>query len=297
MVVIRIFPRKTALTPEDTLSFYPEGRKPKTGWMPPIPVEYFNGDTSIHISVTFTHDLPQAERIAQSLTGICQGTSVTLGGPATGVRGEAFTPGLYLKEGCTITSRGCPNKCWFCSVWRREGGIRELPIKEGWNILDDNLLACSESHIRAVFDMLSLQSERPVFTGGLEASLIKPWHIEELVRIRTQRMYFAYDTADDLEPLSVLAKPLKDSGLMSGHKIGVYCLIGFPGDTIPEASVRLLDVYKLGYTPYAMLWQDETGVSDKEWRGFQRVWARPICIYRKAWPKKNRVSFSKTRAK
>ena len=60
-------------------------------------------------------------------------------GPATGMCGEAFTPGLYLKHGYTITSRGCHNHCWFCSVPKREGTLRELPITDGWNILDDNV--------------------------------------------------------------------------------------------------------------------------------------------------------------
>ena len=67
-------------------------------------------------------------------------------------------PGMYLKKGYVITSRGCPNRCWFCSVPRREGGrLRELPITEGNIVLDDNLLACSRQHIEAVFEMLGRQ--------------------------------------------------------------------------------------------------------------------------------------------
>jgi hypothetical protein len=80
-----------------------------------------------------------------------------------------------LKKGYVITSRGCPNRCWFCSVWRREGEvIRELPVTDGWNVLDDNLLVCSENHIRAVFAMLARQRRMPLFTGGLEAAWLKP---------------------------------------------------------------------------------------------------------------------------
>ena len=39
----------------------------------------------------------------------------------------------------------------------REGNLRELPITSGHIVLDDNLLACSEKHIRSVFDMLKLK--------------------------------------------------------------------------------------------------------------------------------------------
>ena len=45
---------------------------------------------------------------------------------AASMRGEAFTPGLYLKQGYTITSRCCYNHCWFCSVSKHEGALREL---------------------------------------------------------------------------------------------------------------------------------------------------------------------------
>jgi radical SAM superfamily enzyme YgiQ (UPF0313 family) len=101
---------------------------------------------------------------------------VTVGGPAFDEPGGEFVPGMYLKPGYVITSRGCPNNCWFCQVPKREGGvIRELEIKDGNNILDDNLLACSEDHIRKVFDMLKKQKYgRPFFTGGLEAARLKP---------------------------------------------------------------------------------------------------------------------------
>lgn len=122
----------------------------------------------VHISVTWTYDLPRAEQLEKEWRHVAP---VKIGGPATGMRGEDFTPGLYVKRGYTITSRGCPNKCWFCSVWKRDGTIRELPIHDGWNLLDDNILACSEKHIRAVFDMLHRQKKSARFTGGLEARL------------------------------------------------------------------------------------------------------------------------------
>lgn len=49
----------------------------------------------------------------------------------------------------------------------------ELPITDGYNVLDDNLLACSEKHIHDVFDMLKRQKEKPIFTGGIEAKILK----------------------------------------------------------------------------------------------------------------------------
>jgi hypothetical protein len=80
---------------------------------------------------------------------------------------------MYLKHGYVITSRGCNNACWFCKVPTREGGLRELPITAGHNILDDNFLGCSEKHIRAVFEMLKTQPKKPIhktITGQHHAS-------------------------------------------------------------------------------------------------------------------------------
>ena len=34
-------------------------------------------------------------------------------------------------------SHGCHNHCWFCSVPKLEGSLRELPISDGWILLDD----------------------------------------------------------------------------------------------------------------------------------------------------------------
>jgi hypothetical protein len=164
-----------------------------------------------------------------------------MGGAAFNEPGGEFIPGRYLKQGYVITSRGCPNRCPHCSVPQREGyTLRELPVKDGFNILDDNLLACSEKHIREVFDMLKRQSETPVFTGGLEAKLLKSWHVDLLREVKPKRMYFAYDTPDDYEPLLQAGKLLRDGGITkSSQSARCYVLIGYDGDTMEKAEKRL----------------------------------------------------------
>jgi hypothetical protein len=56
-------------------------------------------------------------------------------------------PGRHIKHGYGFTSRGCPRRYWFCSVWKRDPTPRLLPIVDCWNILDDNLLACPRPHV------------------------------------------------------------------------------------------------------------------------------------------------------
>jgi hypothetical protein len=269
MKIARVFPRRTNATPVDGMAFIGE----------PDLFSHTNEADKVHISVIFSWDLPLAERMSKAWEHIAP---VEIGGPAIGQRGEDFEPGRYLKKGYVITSRGCPNRCWFCSVWRREGDtIRELEIKEGWNVLDDNLLACSEEHIREVFKMLSRQGRRPLFTGGLEAAKLQPWHIEEFRKANPEEMFFAYDTPNDKEPLFEAGKLLKEAGFRICHPLRAYVLIGYPGDTMEKATERFNECMDAGFMPMAMLYRDHAGKRDPVWARFQREWARPASIYSK----------------
>ena len=274
MNVIRVFPRKTTATPDDALAFVGSPTKEFLN-------SYDNDKLDVHVSTTFTYDIPKAEQLAEDWHKA--GFTVKLGGPAFNNSGGDFVAGLYLKQGYVITSRGCDKSCWFCSVPKREGGLRELPIAEGWNVLDDNLLACSEGHIQAVFDMLSRQAKRPVFSGGLDSSLLQAWHVELLRQAKTERMYFAYDNKHDFEPLVHAGRLLRGGGIVdsSGHKLKCYVLIGYPNDTIENAEKRLQDTWLAGFWPYAMLYRNQNGETAEDWRKFQRTWTRPQIVYHK----------------
>ena len=264
-MIARVFPRMTRATPIDDLAFIGE---PYTLFPPEV--------DEVHISVTFTWDIPEAERLMKEWEVIAP---VKIGGPAIGTKGEGFEPGKYLKPGYVITSRGCNNRCWFCSVWKREGQIRELPITEGYNVLDDNLLACSDDHIKAVFKMLSKQNNRIEFTGGLEAALLKEWHVVELQKIRLKQMFFAYDESDDLEPLIEAGKLLLRYGFtIESHVLRCYVLVGYPGDTFEKAEARLYQTIDAGFFPMAMLFKNSKGIVGDYWRKFQKEWARPHMV-------------------
>ena len=269
---MRVFPRQTKATPMDEVVRINCGP------------ELWDEADEVHVSVAFTWDLPRAEWLAKQWAHVAP---VKTGGPATGERSGDFVPGMYLKRGYVITSRGCPNHCWFCSVPKREGNIRELPITEGWNVLDDNLLACSDDHIRAVFKMLSRQKQLIEFTGGLEAARMKPWIAESLKALRPKQMFFAYDTPDDRIPLWRAGEMLRDAGFAvhpHSHALRCFVLCGYRHDNMQSAEARMKDTMDAGFTPMAMLWKDETGKQDREWRKFQREWARPAIIHRKEAP-------------
>jgi hypothetical protein len=263
MAIARIFPSRTSATPNDELAF-----TDIPGLFPPEVNE-------VNVSVTFSWDIPKAEYLAQEWGRIFP---VRIGGPAYGVQSGEFIPGKYLKYGNVITSRGCPNRCWFCSVWKHEPKLIELPIRDGWILHDDNLLSCSEAHVRAVFAMLKRQPERATI-NSLEAARLKQWHVNLIIGVKPKQVFFAYDTADDYEPLVYAMELMKDAGF-DRHTVRCYVLIGYRGDTMDLAKKRLSDVVNLGAFPMAMLYRDGKSEPSQEWRRFQRLWARPALIYK-----------------
>lgn len=262
MGIIRVFPRKTNATPIDDLAFYDE-----PGLFPPEADE-------IHVSVTFDYDIEKAYRLSDAWSKI---GDVKIGGPAIRKYSDDFVPGMYLKPGYVITSRGCPNNCWFCDVRKREGDIQELPITSGWNVLDSNLLACSDLHIEKVFAMLERQKQPVQFTGGLEAKRLTDKHVAMLWDLRPKQMFFAYDTPDDLEPLIEAGKKLRYADFTRSH-LRCYVLIGYPKDTFEAAEKRLIQVWTVGFMPMAMLWRNQAGKVRHNWSHFQKIWSRPAII-------------------
>lgn len=270
MRLIRVFPRTTAATPMDDLSF--------TG-PPPLWAE---GD-AVHVSVAFTWDLPRADWLAAQWKCVAP---VDIGGPALRMRGEEFIRGRYLAEGHVITSRGCPRRCWFCSVWKRDGTPRELPIVDGWLIQDDNLLACSDAHVRAVFGMLSRQRRRVSFTGGLEAASLLDWHVDLLASLRPRpNCFFAYDPGDDYSTVVDAGRRMLAAGFTrKSHRLRCYVLMGYPRDTFHAAEKRCRQARAAGFTPFAMLWEPETHAAEKfrptaDWKAFRRRWTAPQIIH------------------
>ena len=269
--IIRVFPRRTSMTPIDDYVFIGK------------PTLFIPKHDEVHVSVTFTWD----KQIGLELQKDWQRYTdkpILIGGPAFDDPGGKFTPGMYLKKGCTITSRGCPNNCKFCFVPKRSGKLRELSINPGNIILDDNLLACSKMHLRKVFEMLNTQKSI-VFSSGLEARLITDEIIEMLRGLRIKEIFIAYDRKSEKGYVENAITRLKKH--FSKDHIRCYILVGYKDDTIESAKERCKYIYELGALPFAMLYRDEDGQTNLTWREFQRFWTRPA-IYKSvsANPKK-----------
>jgi len=263
MKIIRVFPRRTALTPDDPMSFV--GFPPL--WRPEA--------DEVHVSVTFTWDIEMGRRLTEAWLDYYP--KVKLGGPALGDRPNGFIPGMYIKPGVTFTTRGCKNNCPWCLVPRREGRLAEIEhFAPGWIIQDNNLLQAGPDHIMRVFAMLKTQRRAAVFSGGLQASLVSDWLAKALRELRIDQLFLAADTDAALGPLEKALGLL--SFLKDRRKLRVYAMIG--RETIGEATARLENIWRLGGMPFAQLYQPDDRYIDysPEWKAVVREWSRPAAM-------------------
>lgn len=271
MRLARVFPTKTSMTPIDENAYFD---------FPDLLTPLYD---EVRISCTFTWDIEKSYKLREAWESQCNGNSF-VGGPAFGEKPADFTPCLYLKQGITITSRGCPNKCEHCLVPIFEGGIKELPIAQGNIVQDNNILACSDQHIQKVFDMLKTQRAIE-FKGGLELRRITPKIAEKVRSLRIKTLWLACDNHSSIIPFQKAIKILQKAGFNQNH-IYSYVLIGKDRE---EEETRLRCVYNLGAMPFAQLYQPPTPDKieySKDWKNFCRTWSRPA-IYKKIMSKES----------
>ncbi len=264
MNIIRVFPRKTSMTPTDSMAFV--GDPPL--WRPEA--------DEVHVSCTFTWDIEEAHRLAEAWAQYHP--TVKLGGPAiTGSNGD-FTPGMYIRHGVTITSRGCPRRCPWCLVPDYEGAIHALPIEPGWIVQDNNFLATPQRHQLRVFHMLREQGRAISFPGGLDTRLLTNWAVEQLYTLAIKEVFLAADSKGSIHQLREAVDKL---GLLKRRQLRCYVLIAYGGETIEKAAERLEAVWDIGCLPFAQLFQppDQFINYSRSWKALARTWSRPAAMF------------------
>lgn len=261
MKILRVFPRHTSFTPTDAYAFVgdPPMMRPEAD--------------EVHVSCAFTWDVERAKRLAAAWGQYYP--VVKLGGPAFASPAEDFTPGMYLKDGVTFTSRGCNNRCPWCLVSEREGKLRLLnPISPGYIINDNNFLETGHAHMEKVFAMLRQQKHRAEFTGGLEPELVDDWFADQLRGLRVGQVFFACDTDAHIP---ILAKAAERLSFLGRDRLRCYVLLAYKGESIERGLARLKAVWDTGCIPFAPLYQPPEKRIDysEEWRHLARMWSRP----------------------
>ena len=257
-----MFPRKTSYTPSDEMAFVGD------------PGLFRPDADEVHVSVTFTWDMKEGERLAGSWSDYY--SVVRLGGVAYGMASNKFIPGMYVKDGVTFTTRGCNNNCPWCLVRKYEGKLQEIKdFTPGYIIADNNILQASREHIECVFDMLRKQKRATQFSGGIQASLVTNWFADLLKTIRVSQLFLAADTKQALRPLRKAMDILK---FLGRNKLRVYTMIGL--ESIEDATARMEAVWQMGGMPFAQLYQppDKYIAYSREWKKLARAWSRPAIM-------------------
>lgn len=218
-------------------------------------VERIEGKQAL-LSVVFSWDVGKATVRACEL--ICQGYSVSIGGPAARYAGICCGDGVseaihwHNPDAC-MTSTGCVNDCPFCIVAKTEGDLRE---KDSWIprpiVCDNNLTACSRRHFDKVIDSLK-QLKQVDINQGLSAQLMTPHHADRLRELDMKYVRLAWDNVNYEQHFMRGWDILRRAGFPRSM-ISVYVLIGFH-DTPDDALYRLETTRRLGGVPFPMRYQ------------------------------------------
>lgn len=182
-----------------------------------------------------------------------------------------------------MTSRGCPRGCAFCHVAAKEGrcAVKVANVSDFWNgqkhieVLDPNITACREKH--DLFQQYADTKATVCFNQGIDIRMITDRDIEDLNRIRLQKVHFAWDNPkDDLK--SKFENYANGARWKYKGSFGmVYCLTNF-NSTMEENLYRIYTLRDLGYDPYVMVYDKPH--APKEIRHLQR-WCNNKVIFKK----------------
>lgn len=157
-----------------------------------------------------------------------------------------------------FTSRGCPNKCGYCAVWRIEPDMWINPTwknhidlsKPNIMISDNNLSAQPIEHIESVCQFAINNKKHIVFDNGFDCKHITDELASLLGKVKFVRsgMRLAFDRIEENGRFQEAILKLQKNGV-SKSSLMAYCLFNFT-DTPQEADFRMRECVKLGIRPY-----------------------------------------------
>lgn len=153
-------------------------------------------------------------------------------------------------------TRGCFRNCPFCIVTQKEGTTHTVAdLSEFWNgqreivLMDSNITASKDCE--RLFDDLISSGARINFEGGLDIRTLTDKGSDQLNRMRTSMIHFAWDNYEfeTYEKLKRFRPMLKKRG----RNIRVYVLTNY--NTTTEQDVeRVQKLRELDYDPFVMIY-------------------------------------------
>jgi len=180
-------------------------------------------------------------------------------------------------------TRGCPNKCAWCVVPKKEGGIRPYQTFEQIKrtdsnkivFMDNNVLACK--HGLNEIERLGKTKIKVDFNQGLDARLVTPEIGRLLGKLHLQKyIRFACDTKSQMLWVEQAHKYCLEGGVA---KSNFFCYVLVRD--IQDAYERVEFLRKLGIDPFAQPYRDfENNIEPtEEQRHFAR-WVNHKAVFK-----------------
>jgi hypothetical protein len=204
-------------------------------------------------------------------------------------------PGISI----TFTTRGCPNKCKFCSVKDLEP---EFFVKEEWEkdinknsnkiVFWDNNFLASPNFVKDCEKILAL-GRKVDFNQGLEARLYDEDKARILARLNVDPLRFAFD---DIKQEQHVLKAIRLAKKYTEREICVYALYNFE-DTPEDLFYRIDLLNREGVLCFPMEYRaaskETKRFPNKFWNGFllRAFKLTQLFYYRKGMITEKRESF------
>jgi hypothetical protein len=164
----------------------------------------------------------------------------------------------WNKFSYVFTSRGCPNRCAYCAVWRLEANTVIVPnwkehiIKDRPYVMisDNNLSAQPIEHIEEICNFISENKKSVVFDNGFDCKHINEKMANLLSKLKFVRvgLRLAFDRIEEDGVFQEAIRKLKEAGVPKGSLMA-YVLFNFK-DTPKDAIYRAEECVRLGIRPY-----------------------------------------------
>lgn len=178
----------------------------------------------------------------------------------------------WEKFSFVFTTRGCPNRCPYCAVWRIEPKVW---INPDWKehidlnrpyvmISDNNLSAQPIEHFREICNFLIKNNKRVVFDNGFDCKQITKEFAELLGKLKYVKTgcRLAFDRIEEDGIFQKSVELLIKSGVPKSSLMA-YVLFNFT-DTPQEAIYRAEECVRLGIRPYPQKYTPLNSKSRKE---------------------------------
>lgn len=200
--------------------------------------------------------------------------------------------GFFGECDTLFTTRGCPNHCKYCMVWKIE---KHHKIIQNWQsqieksqfvnivVSDNNILSFGDEHFSNVARALNRYDKKIIFNNGIDCRLINNDNAKLLASLKYIRSGFrtAFDRMSDDGHYQKGMEKVKKAGLKIKGNSYTYVLFNFT-DTPQEAYYRAKECWKFWSNPYLMCYRplDKLGKKDNY---IGKYWTKNLIVAFRYW--------------